>query len=101
MTTSIYHDTETKTDITSCADPECYNKSITYYVISINDEKLDLQLNRFKQNVASCFHVRTEVINDKNDDQSLLVLYPALQAHTPADGGHPAHDKFVLFFLRI
>ena len=74
------------------------NKSITYYVISINDEKLDLQLNRFKQNVASCFHVRTEVMNDKNDDQSLLVLYPALQAHTPADGGHPAHDKVVLFF---
>ena len=37
-------------------------------------------------------------MNDKNDDQSLLVLYPALQAHTPADGGHPAHDKFLWFF---
>ena len=29
-TTSIYHDSETKTDVTSCPEPGCYNKSIIY-----------------------------------------------------------------------
>ena len=29
-TTSIYHDSEAKTDVTSCPDPGCYTKAITY-----------------------------------------------------------------------
>ena len=29
-TTSIYHNTEAKTDVTSCADPGCYTKAIKY-----------------------------------------------------------------------
>jgi len=29
-TTSIYHDTEVKTDVTACLDPGCYTKAIAY-----------------------------------------------------------------------
>ena len=29
-TTSVFHDTEVKTDVTSCADPGCYTKQIKY-----------------------------------------------------------------------